>query len=121
MSLPLRITAAFLLILIVVLGSVIPSLSPASREGSDLWIHATVYGGLVIAFAALFGSPARWAVFLFLFSVAVEGLQAFLPARVASWSDIMANAAGITTGLALVGAIALTPLWSMITSRLRTA
>lgn len=111
MPLRLRIVVALLLIVTITVGSVLPQLSPPSRPGTDLWVHAVAYGCLTVSFAALFGSPVVWAIFLVLFSAAIEGLQSMLPSRVASWTDLAANAAGVMAGLALFAALTLTPLW----------
>lgn len=111
MSLRLRIAVALLLITAITAGSVFPQLSPPSKPGTDLWIHAVAYSGLTVIFAALFGFPVVWALLLVLFSALIEGLQSMLPARVASWMDLAANAAGVMAGLALFAALTLAPLW----------
>jgi MYXO-CTERM domain-containing protein len=84
--------------------------------GSDVVLHVIGYGGmavLVLLASQGFLFPARAVslgiafVVTFAYGAAMEGVQAFVPGRHASTSDLIANAAGAALALAGVGLIGL--------------
>lgn len=90
-------------VLFLLTGSVLPR--PAVN---DTLAHGFAYA--VLASLSLFGfGPRRggWACLgLFLLGLAVEVIQdLYAPGHGAAWNDVVANAGGIATGIALAGLI----------------
>jgi len=119
MRLPFRILFAVSVLALLVGGSLSVSLAPPSAHGFDLWLHGLTYGGLTVLFAALFGSPLLCALFLLVFSIAIEGLQTLTPGRFGTWVDIAANSAGIAAGLVVVTLLMWSGVWIRISALLR--
>ena len=95
--------AVFLFIVCVaILGSL--SSSPAfPLEANDKVNHAVGYAVLTLIAFAAWPSFRKWvAVFAFLFGIAIECIQIFLPSREFGVEDLLANLVGITfaTGVA---------------------
>lgn len=96
-SLPLILCLAIVAAVVAgfALGSLEPRLGPPSANNADLWFHGVAYGGLTVILVAFFARPVVCALATLVISGTLEGLQALVPRRVASWEDAMANAAGI--------------------------
>jgi VanZ family protein len=102
-SLPLRyrpawIASIWLLVLVIVVGSLIPDSGPPSVAGSDKVEHVVAYfmlsvlGAAVVARDGLIRVMARTLAL----GVALEVAQGLLTdTRSADWADVLANAAGI--------------------------
>lgn len=75
----------------------------------DKWGHLLAYGGLAaLGILVCRTRRGRWLVlgWLLLLGVLIEGLQGLLPWRSMEAADLLANTAGVALG----GAVALTPL-----------
>lgn len=121
MSLFRRCAIALSLVALLFVGSLSSWAAPPAGDGPDLVLHAAAYGGLTLLFAAMFGHPWVLAAGLLALSGAIEGLQALIPGRVASWADMLANGVGVAGGLALLAVLGLSPLWCRLVRRLRSA
>ncbi len=68
--------------------------------------HVLAFTGLATAAALGWGPGLRTATFaatgLALYGAFIEAVQSFLPGRVASWHDLLADGLGIACGLLLV-------------------
>lgn len=93
----------FLLALAILIGSLAAPASVPVRVSDD-FVHFAGYGALGFWFAGLL-ERHRYpvlAVLLVAFGVAIEGMQYLMGfGRSADWRDVVANAAGIATALAL--------------------
>ena len=96
-SLPLFLRLAIVAAVVagLALASLEPRLAPPSAHNADLWLHGLAYGGLTVILVALFARPVVCALAALVVSGTLEGLQALVPGRSATWQDAMANAAGI--------------------------
>ncbi|WP_143423130.1 VanZ family protein [Halegenticoccus soli] len=80
---------------------------PLGLVGLDKWLHALGYGALAAAIAAAgSGRGPRAALLAALaalcYGVAVEAVQAFVPARRVDAADVVANGVGAVVGATLV-------------------
>lgn len=97
-------TAAWILLLLVVILSVVPSGMPTGFDGGDKLQHLSAYMILGFFFAVLY--PRRRPVVLLgllLLGVLLEAVQGLLPVRVASPFDMLANTLGVLLGGLLAG------------------
>ena len=91
----------------VVLGAVTAaSLTPLpadfTRTPVEDWVfHVVAWTAVSGGFAPLHRRVLIVAVGLFLYSLALEGVQALLPHRVGEWGDVLAKGVGVMIGTAL--------------------
>ncbi len=80
---------------------------------NDKFMHFSGY--FIAAFSISFAYPQRSighkAIFLIVFSIAIEIGQYFMPPRAFDLLDICANSAGVLTGLAVVTVLAKKIFW----------
>lgn len=92
------------LALLIAVGSLWPSLPQAASGMSDKFLHFSAYAALAFLWAGAW-EPRAWlrvAVGLLLFGAAIELAQElFTETRSGEWLDMVANAAGIATGMAV--------------------
>jgi VanZ family protein len=98
--------AWFAVLSIVVIGSLLPSSSPALQlidrlELSDLILHSFSY--LLLTLLSILNFSVYWQVKLiatatFLLSFAIECLQTKVPGRTFEWYDLAANLVGTIAG-----------------------
>ena len=96
------------LVLITVL-SVVPQPAPTSAEGIDKIEHAIAY--FTVGVAGMIGLRHRFSllqitVAMVIYGCVMEGVQYFLPSRVAAFADIAANTIGLIVALIVVGILA---------------
>ncbi len=90
--------AILLLALAIALGSLLPLPELKSAGGLDKLEHLLAYFALALLGSGIVDPARLWVVLVrsFLFGLVIELLQAFGSAgRMADWSDLAANAAGI--------------------------
>lgn len=102
--------AGFTLLAVVLLASLMPAFWawPDRQEfvswfvHVDKWLHGTAFAALAVWFAGQYHRRSYWriAVGLLAFGVLIEACQRLVTYRSSEWLDIVANAAGITVGLA---------------------
>ena len=124
--LPLRHARLWrVLSILIVAGVLLATLAPAhwffdSSESSlswlpyaDKWMHAATFAFLMLWFCGLFDKHRYWriAAALLVFGLFVELCQLLVGYRSAEWNDMLANTAGIITGVAV--AIAGLGGWSL--------
>ncbi|WP_051023850.1 VanZ family protein [Thiorhodovibrio frisius] len=98
-----RLGAWLLLVLVVVL-SLLPSSVPPGFEGGDKLQHLLAYMVLGFCFAALYPRKRRLILLGLIFlGAGLEGLQGLVPARDASLFDLLADALGVWLGLLAAG------------------
>jgi len=102
LSLILRLAMVAAVVAVLALASLEPRLAPPSAHNADLWLHGLAYGGLTVILVALFARPAVCALAALAISGTLEGLQALVPGRSATWEDAMANAAGVALTLVVL-------------------
>lgn len=95
--------AGWLMIAIVVAGSLMPGSSVPAMFGNDKMLHAATYFLLMIWFAGLYRrSRHLWiALGLVALGTALDALQALLPTRYFDMRDVAANAIGVLAALLL--------------------
>jgi VanZ family protein len=84
-----------------------PSPPEAVGHFSDVLLHAFAFSYLTFALGlAMPGLRLRWiAAWMFAYGAGIEVVQSFEPARVASYEDLLVDAAGIGAGLLLIRAL----------------
>jgi VanZ family protein len=87
-----------LALLLITWQSLVPNPVPAAELAGDKPLHALAF--VLLGFLADAGWPERpfdWRKFVPLgfYGLAIEGIQAFVPGRVASVGDLLADAAGL--------------------------
>ena len=101
--LPLRyrlawIASIWLLVLMIVAGSLVPDLGPLAIAGSDKFEHFTAYFALSLLCSAVnTADRLPWVMAgVLLLGVSLEVAQSLLTVtRMADWADVLANASGI--------------------------
>ncbi|MDH3613969.1 MAG: VanZ family protein [Gammaproteobacteria bacterium] len=103
--------ASIVLLLLVLVATLIPAvwIWPDKRQfvawfiEVDKWLHAITFVLLAIWFAGQYRRRSYWriGIGLVLFGVLIEACQRLVTYRSAEWFDIVADAAGITVGLAV--------------------
>lgn len=93
----------WLLVLVVVLGSLLPGPAVSAVTFNDKLQHAGVYCVLTLWFTGFYRRPLYpWiGVVLFGLGVALDLLQGLTKTRSLEWLDVSANLAGIVVGLVL--------------------
>ncbi len=91
-----------------------PEPAGSGLQHLDKLLHFSAFATLALP-SALALAPSRrntWAVAaaLLLYGALIEIVQTYVPGRDASWWDLLADAAGIATGLLLVGALRQLPV-----------
>jgi VanZ family protein len=105
-----RLADASLLLLVLVMtlmpvdwltSVTVPSLD--WMDNADKWLHGFTFAFLAVWFAGQYDSKAYWKIGLGLFGlgVLIEACQWLVGYRSAEWLDIVADAVGIVSGLAL--------------------
>ncbi len=95
--------AGWALLLLVVTGSVIPSVVVSEFAAADKVAHMLSYFVLMVWFSGMYARrrQAVIALTLILFGIVLEFVQAQLPYRLFDPLDLVANATGILLGLCL--------------------
>ncbi|MFZ6768246.1 VanZ family protein [Undibacterium sp. Di26W] len=87
--------------MLVCVGSLLPAkwMPPIKH---DKFAHFVAFGGMVLIARILVANLhelAAWSVGLLVAGFCIELLQGFVPGRQFCWKDLLANAAGISSGL----------------------
>lgn len=85
---------------LLLVASVTPQTGEATFHGLDKMLHLLAYTLFMVIGAAAF-ERALWprvALGLFIFGIAVEGIQGLVPTRDLSFADHIANSMGIAVG-----------------------
>ncbi|WPL15769.1 putative integral membrane protein [Thiorhodovibrio winogradskyi] len=91
---------AWLLVILVVVLSVLPTSVPPGFDGGDKLQHLLAYAVLGFFFAVLYPRHQRLALLgLILLGALLEWVQGLLPVRVASLPDWLADALGVLLGI----------------------
>ena len=103
--------AGFVLLAAVLLASMMPAFGvwPNRQEFAswfvqvDKWLHGIAFATLAVWFAGQYHRRTYWRIALGLlaFGGLIEACQGLVTYRSSEWLDIVANAAGITVGLAV--------------------
>ena len=95
--------AGWALLLLVVTGSVIPSVVVSEFAATDKVVHMLSYFVLMVWFSGMYARRRQVviALTLILFGIVLEFVQAQLPYRLFDPLDLVANATGILLGLCL--------------------
>ncbi len=102
----LWIAAIVLVVIVIIAGSLSPFPVLPNQAGSDKFGHYTAYLVLAILASGIVEPARLWRVMLrcFLLGLALEATQALTTDhRMAEWSDLLANGAGILTAWLLAG------------------
>jgi VanZ family protein len=101
--------ASMILLLIVLVSMLMPVMWfwPDRRElvswfiGVDKWLHGLTFVVLAVWFAGQYRRRSYWriGVGLIFFGMFIEACQRLVTYRSADWFDVVANTAGIVTGL----------------------
>lgn len=115
--LPLRYTRrwqlAGLLLLLSVLAATLmpagwlwPDLPGPTLFAADKWLHGLTFLFLAVWFSGQYSRHAYWrvGVGLFAFGILIELLQSTVAYRTAEFMDVVADTAGLVTGLAIAAA-----------------
>ncbi|MGB5133400.1 MAG: VanZ family protein [Steroidobacteraceae bacterium] len=108
--LPLRyrlawIASIWLLVVLIVTGSLVPDLGPLSIAGSDKYEHFTAYFTLsLLCSAVVTADRLLWVMAaVLILGMSLEAAQALLTVtRTGDWADVLANASGILAAWLLV-------------------
>lgn len=118
--LPVWRLSAWLLVVVVVVLSLVPTGVPTGFEGGDKLQHLLAYMVLGYWFAVLYPRQQRLSLLgLILLGAVLEGVQGLVPARMASPFDLLADALGVMLGARLAGTRA-RGLFAWLEQRLRT-
>jgi VanZ family protein len=100
------LSLAWLLVLVITVGSLVPGVPQVATGVSDKFMHFAAYAGLAFLFMGALGRR-RWAAVatgLLALGGGIELAQAWLTeTRSGEWLDMAANTAGIAAGIVLAG------------------
>lgn len=96
-------SVGLLMLLVIAVVSLIPIDQPLPMRGADKFEHVLAYFVLMYWWGMV--QPRRlwaWLLFLPLFGLALELMQALTPYRFMEWRDAVANMAGVVLGLVIL-------------------